>query len=255
MLKEFVESIAGLAVKADTVEIVKPPAEPNHRYAIRQPNGELSWYTAEPPPRNHTALDLSAVIAFANRFHTPDFPCAAWYSRQMVKCVINDDERRDAVTLNLSPSKPMSKLMEFDSRATPIPQSETVLMLRTVFFGCTDPAFIGVIRRLKFRTNESGAGVVEHGRASMGRSLESEVTGEGNIPEYVIFRVPIFESGFSAATTVECALEPIPGTASFKFIPLPGEIERAFAFAEGELKTVLENALAEKEVPVLYGKM
>lgn len=256
MIQEALEYLNQQAVQAANAEIIQLEVEPNHVYAIRnRENGELKWREAAPATRSHTAFDLSAVIDFAKRFHTPDSPCAVWYSRNAVKCVINEEEsRRDHITLPLKPSVPMAKLMELETRSLVIPQAAAVLMLRTTFYNCVPEAFVATIRRLKFRTNDAGSGVVEHGRSSVGRTLESEITGEGALPEYVVFSVPVFHSGFRVDYNVTCALEPIPGQGAFQFIPLPGEIETAFANAEESINVALNTELKESGALIYYGQ-
>ncbi len=251
---EFVKAIGDMALKAGAPSFVAPGQEPSGVYYIRDQGGELKLVHAEPPYRQHQAGDLSAVVEFAKRFaeNTP----VIWYHRDKVVCVIDDNNRRDAVTLPLDLSVQVLTLRQWEKNQPYLPQATAVLTLRTVFESCLGMAggLIDVLRKVKFRTTADGSGEVQHGKASVGRAIESEITGAGAIPEYVAFDVPIFGNALAHRGTIRCALEPNPAAGSVAFIPLPGEIEKAVAKAEGEIRDDLGELLGDAKVPVYYGR-
>jgi hypothetical protein len=228
------------------------PAEPEHVYWLDAAgDGELKRQEAEPAPRAHTARDLTAVIQFALR-EGAGVP-AVWYSRAGVVCLTDDGTRRDRVTLPLGFSPQLTRLLEWERTTTPLQQAAAVLALRTLFDGCCDASLLAVLRAVKFETRTGGTGEVQHGKRSIGQSLEASITGADVIPEYTVFRVPLFAAGLPHADSIRCAVEPNPGQASVTFLPLPGMIEAALAAAERAVGLQLADALAEAKVPVYYG--
>jgi hypothetical protein len=132
-------------------------------------------------------------------------------------------------------------------------QADFVRLLRITFAGCLGPAgnLLEIVRKIQFRVNQAGRSEVQHGKASIGKSLEAELTGAGALPEEVVFQVPIFESGFQDLEMVGCALEVDPQTETFQLIPYPRSIEEALSVAEERLGAELTASL--EGVRVFHG--
>ena len=252
MLKEFIDCISERAVKAAGPFVTPVAAEPEHVYLL---NGVRQ--IAEPRPRDHKAMSLQTIVAFAMRdvdSHDGN-PPATWYSRSGVVLLLSDTTRRDRVTLALDYSPQLKRLQALEAQPKPFGQRELIFMLRTTFAHCLAPAgnILDVLRCVKWRSKAAADATVQHGKTSIGKTLEQELTGTGALPEYLTLDVPIFASGFPALRgNVELALEPDAATETFQLLPLPGSIETAIADAEARIGAELRAALGEGAA-IYYG--
>lgn len=254
MLKELVEKIGALAVEAHGVEVVTPPGEPKHRYAIRKPDGTLEWFEATPPPRQHAVRSVEALVDVARHFKEDGCLPTCWYSRTGVVLVVNEMAgRRDRVTLPLGLSVPLTDLMLREAKRQPVGQAQLVSLLRTTLARCVRGNLLEMVRRVNFSQSAAGHGELHHGKSSIGKSLQAELTGAAALPENVTFDVPVFSGHFHTVQPVECALEVAPETQTFTLVPIPGDIERAVALGEAALGSRLAAGLKD-EVSVFYGE-
>lgn len=174
--------------------------------------------------REHKLHNLESVIHFREQFENP----SVWIDRKQIAVVVDDDKRWDWAVMPLTFTPQLLRLQELEKR-TPIKQAEAVLMLRTTFAYCLRLAgeIIAVLRQLKFRSLSSGASEVGHGKASIGRSLEIEITGAKAIPESIEIEVQLWDQIPSVTQVIPVAIELDPSTETIQFIPFPGMIEQA----------------------------
>lgn len=81
-------------------------------------------------------------------------------------------------------------------------QVDLLHVLRTDLRDCFEPAgFAGSIRAIKFRQQTTGHAVIQHGQESMGRSIESEITGADSIAEEIVVNcTPFLPAGWTHVT-------------------------------------------------------
>jgi hypothetical protein len=252
MLKEAIEYVVGEARDSQAAKVFTAPQEPEGVYYLQKPDGTVEKVTADAPLIRHTAADLSAVVEFAAD------GSEIWYSREKVVCVIDRDSRRESVTLTLELSPQLKELQKLEANPRNLDQRQIVYLLRTTFRRCLGRAgnLLDVLRSIRFNSQAAGEGVVQHGKASIGKTLKQEITGTDNLPEYFVLEVPVFTNASLAQVfPVECALEPDAATQSFKIIPLPNEIEGAVAGGERMIAQLLSAALGDEAMQhVHYGK-
>jgi hypothetical protein len=109
------------------------------------------------------------------------------------------------------------------------------------------------VRSIKFRTSEAGASTIQQGNESLGRTIEAEVTGAGDIPESVLVSCAVFSNpGEREKTfTVGCDLEIVPAEKKFRFRPIPDEIERVTDAALAGIRDRIADTL--QDIAVFYG--
>ena len=259
MLQEFVRTISEQAVKAAGIRVLTIGQEPNHHYLIDKGNGEYEWQTASAEPRAHRPLTLTAFTDYVRRAaeQSDSVPIAVWYSRHQIMALLDDHTRRDCLTFALSPSPQLETLSGLASSPRWLGQAEFIRLLRITLAGCLGPAgnLLALIRQVKFRVNSAGASEVQHQRTSLGKTLEAEMTGVGELPEEMPLDVPVFaQAGLVLVERVQCALEVDPQTAKFQLTPLPGELEQAQGRAEASIGRLLADALEGTEVAVYCGQ-
>lgn len=254
MFQEAIQYVVDEARKSAEVKIIQPLAEPENVYYLQAPGGALNKVTAAPPLRRHVALDLTAVAEFAE---SHSGTAEVWFSREKVVCVLDRSDARESVTLALEFSPQLRELQRLEQNPRAMDQRSAVYLLRTTFRRCLGRAgdLLNVLRAVRFNAQSAGEGVVQHGKSSIGKTLAQEITGAGNLPEYVVLEVPVFTNASLAAPfPVECALEPDAATQTFKIVPLPNEIERAVSDGERLIAQTLAASLGGVEVPAHYGK-
>lgn len=248
------------AVAAAGVKVLKVAEEPDHVYYLASPQGTVQRVEAEPEPRDHHVLDIPSLVRFVEPF-VGEQEVEIWYHRARVVAILDSDIRRDQVNLCLEFSPQLQALRHLEGKATPHGQKEFVRLLRVTLAGCVPSGLIDVVRHMKFRVNSSGEGVISHGKSSVGRTLEAQLTGEKEIPEEVNLEVPIW-NGFQSHRKfrVPCAIEIDPAAEKISLTPLPGAIEEAVRLAEECLGNLLNEELVDTivesslpHVQVLYG--
>jgi len=244
MLKEAMEFLNNLATERAKLRVQKAPdCEPAHIYFL---DGQKRW--AEPPVRDHRASDLDAIIKFAAEFPT----CTVWYCRDAVVCLF--DDRRDKVTLPLRYSPQVVEIMSWGTASKPFGQRELILKLRTLFKQCLAqcPTLIDCLRTLKFKSGAESEVAIGKNRASVGRAIESMVSGPNELPDEVYFTVPIFDGPFRTMEAVlDVAIEADGGTEKITLHPVPGTLEQQIRLAEIAIGQQLAETIDAKRI--FYG--
>jgi hypothetical protein len=135
VLKEFVDRVAELAVKAAGPHIVKAPGEPDHVYLIQDENdnGALVKKYADPAPRKHVAGDLLALVDFAKEKQDIENGSLVWYNRNKVVCMLDDATRRDTLTLPLAFSRQILLLFGMEKDGSLFKQPQFLLLAARQF--------------------------------------------------------------------------------------------------------------------------
>lgn len=237
VIQEAIAKIQQLADEARQPHVLKPAQEPGHVYYLVE-GDEAHLKFAEPPPRDHRVADLPTLAELCLRFASDERPVALWYGKGGVEAIFDDDEgRRDRARLALTPSRQMAVLSQWASELKWLEQTHLVRVLRAVFpHAFASAGVVDVFRRLKFRQASSGEKVVEHGRASLGKSIEAELTGASSVPEELQFHVPAFcEGGFRIMCLIPCVVEIDPAAERIAIMPTAGALDAAWDDVEQEL--------------------
>lgn len=251
MLKEFVEAIGQLAVDGAGPQI--RDHDPYVPSVTIDSHGNTVIDPGLPHPRKHVALDLNAIVEFAKRFDS----AVIWYSRKAVVAIIDDNDRKDTVTLTMGYSEELLKLMELHKDKPSYDQRAMLTLLRTVFTPNalpTHPSLIASLRVVKFAASQTADVDIGRGRSSAGKTAIAAVEGWDKLPEFVTLAIPVFGNSFlRQRTNINCALEVNEQEQRFQFFPLPGEIEKAVAAIEGDLGSMIRE-MAPQSTPVYYGE-
>lgn len=249
MIREALEYLFNAGRQSADV-IVKPAAEPPHVYYVRRPDGSLDFRAANPAPTAHAPLSLASLVALA-----VEWGAAVWHSPEAVVAV----DGRDRATLALAKSEPFALLEHWAKNRTAMPQADLIRELRIKLAGCLGPAgnLLDLLRVVRFKTGSDTVAEIDRGRSSIGRQLQSEVTGTDRLPEVVAFSVPVFATPSVAGirSVVQCALDPDAATGTFRVIPLPGQLEAATEYAAGEVGAIIRDLIGDAEgIPVYHGR-
>lgn len=239
MLKELLEELNKVAVRAAGPQVTK--INRTDTFISYGNDGHIVKFNGEPQPRDHRALDLETIAAFADRFKDT---YAIWYSRDGITFLADDTDRQHKVTIEMKKSDQINCLMNFEREKPLLPPEQLVRTLRTVF---TASAFqscnlIELLRKTKFTSNGESTAEVTRGRTSLGRSITAEAALADTFPEQVTISIPIFFNSFARKTQdIICAVEVREKEEKFQLFPLPGEVEKAFCAAESLLcKSIMD---------------
>lgn len=247
-IKDGIDTIAALAVKAAETKIFEVPQEPKHIYWVQDHQGHLARQIAEPAVRDHSFHSIASLASMSKDCHS------VWYSRHGVVLVF-DDKFRDVGTVKFALSPQMERLQSLANVTSAMNQKAIVSFLRVDMARCfpQHQGLVACLRNIKWTNKDEGASAVGQGKASLGRTIEQKVVGIDEIPEDVTFDVPVFH-GYPWRAEVPCVLDCDAETRHFTVRPIFGSIESALRAAELCIQQDLLAALgAGSKIPVYYG--
>lgn len=206
--------------------------------------GMLNKFPVPPSLRSHKVESVDDLADAAEKWSGDN---TVWIGADAVRLVLNDADRRDVVTLPLVKSPQFTTLEKL--AATPqLDQQQVIRLLRVNLPGIERRLeLLSIIRKIKFRQSTSGEDDIQHGKESLGRAIEAQVTGSGDIPETVIVTGPIYcnpgEREQSYAVGLD--LEILPTEQKFRLCPLPDELDRATRDALQSIRERLNEALPD----------
>lgn len=233
----FIDAITDNAPAAVQAEVIKPPAEPPHVYFIHnRKTGELVRHEANPTPRRDGALTLDGIAATVKHHVSTKLEMDTPIVSIGEECVVFLPERNGHRRTTLSLRMSEQFLMVRGTSLSAVDQKKLDWILRTVFKDQISPeGFAHSIRQLKFSDDSKGTSTVSHGRESMGVSIEREVSGANEIPEEILFTIPVYEGVFWQGdqffARIRCAVHIDAENRKFTIRPLSGEISKALADA------------------------
>jgi hypothetical protein len=135
-------------------------------------------------------------------------------------------------------------------------QKEFVRLLRiTLADAATDSSrhLLKAARVISFSATSGGKALAEHGRQSLGRDIEEQVTSEvGDIPEEVEFSVRLFtDPGLTRRFPVRCAVDINAKDATFNLSPLAEQLDDALS---QQLELIGDQLRGEVKCPVFRGR-
>jgi hypothetical protein len=222
--------------------------------------GEIIDLADDAPALKVVFADLDSLAAFIDGKEDgegelqPTFPDASvWHKDDNVTAILNDAPksfRDDRATWPLRKSKKFAVLVS--EAAKPKSHKLFIAFLVTNLrdeFEKGAPGLLGKLRNLKMMTATAQEGNIQHGRESMGKSLEAEVIGAADLPETVIIPVARW-ADLDHVAEVECLLELDPVQGTLALTPLADQLERAENLAQAWLHGRLTDELS---CPVYYG--
>jgi len=205
MLADFVKAIAEMAKSETRFERF---AANDGREIVRLPDGTTEYFDRVPDRRRFVTGDVSA---FCQMLTTEA------ESKQRPPMVLVDDEgavgyfdpefRDECVMLLLSPSKSLNAIRKFELWHD---QKAAVAILRDELWGCCDASLLAAMRSLDFTRRNDGSRTIEHGRESLGKSIEAKVQSRAaELAEFYDFEVPVFaqEPVDAFRVRIHCALD------------------------------------------------
>ena len=249
MIKEALESLGKTFQAAASARVLNIPGNDGRKCYVDQ-NGTLTVYDVPPPLRAHHVNSVDDLIAAARKWNTGP---VVWISGEAIVLVPDDADRRDRITLKLVKSAAFAKLCSLASEPE-LNQAELVRLLRVDLVGAVNRVgLLAAVRQIRFRQSTAGESTIQHGNESLGRTIESQVSGASEIPETVLVSCSVFSNPGEREKrlTIACDLEIITAESAFRFHPLPDELERVKDEALADIRETIGEALGN--VAVFFG--
>lgn len=238
-------------------------AEPACVYYTVRADGTLDRVEAMPQPIEHKAADLETLVRwtaepFVDDVTEPRDLSIFYTRRRIVGGVAACGPTEDRCIINLEPSPQLAYLRDNEGRkGDTITQTDLIRLLRTTLAGCWSGDLLTNIRKLQIAKAKQVQSEQVKGKVSLNRSDIAEMSGAADLPDEVVFDVPIFAAGsITARATVRAVLELNPETERFGLIVLPGQTEAAFTRGEVWLAATITELLGEKAatIPVYHAE-
>lgn len=242
---QTLEQIRQLAVNAAMPKIIPIPGD--ERTVIIATDGGVEYRDIPPPVIAHTVGTLEDLIAFA-KAGTPD-KSSIWHDEDGVVLLLDESDRRDFVKLPFEYSKEFALMVQLEATDSFMTQAAFVRMLRIKLR--VDPSIVNVFRTIDFKRLDGSKGDIQHGKESLGRSVEAAVQGTVAIPEELVIGLPLYETlGERQNYSVRCAVEVDAQQGTFKLTPFAGETAHVLQEHQGNIHRRL---LEHFDVNVYYG--
>lgn len=260
MIEEAIKAIGTLAVEAagakHKVLELHPGAEPQHRYALVKPTGEIEFHDAHPMPRAHRMAGIAEVIPYVKEKGTET--SVIWYDESKVVILLDDDTRRDVAACQLHYTPQFFRLIELQ-KPTYFDQKAFVRLLRIELADCLlDLRLLNFVRSIKFTATERTAGTVRQTRESLGRDIEMQLQGEveGECPEETVLQCRLFtDPSLRDTFNIRCAVEVDMDAQRFALTPFPLECRNVIELQLNGIGKMLQEGLdaESNETPLFRG--
>ena len=252
MLAELLESMRRMIRDADGLKVVQVAGVHRHAW-IHYAGTQLEKIDMEPPLRNHRICTLDDVYMICEDAHTGD--PQIFFDFDAIQVVFDRTDRREVATLSLLPTDRYTSLVKMSGEPLSCTVNEAVRLLRFELHGVGADHVVQALKRVDFSRTSRGTAVTEHGKESLGKSVEATIQATDEIPETVDLTVPLYSnpgvSDFTAIITVGIYLD--VDTQRVAFRPLADEIMKAQNAVMSQLFQALRDRLPR--VPKINGTL
>lgn len=251
MLAELVNALVGLGRETTAVKFHTHPENPGTVWV--QHGDELEAQKSPAPLRAHKLLgydDLVAALLDPQIAPAPE----VYISGNRVAVLLDRAERRSVVNIELLESKRLQLCRGLEAQPRKMQPRDVVKMLRLELHGGRHDHVIQALSRVDFARTGAGRSHVEHGKESLGRSVEAHVQQAEAIPKDFTVGVPLWTNpGFARyAVSIEFGLFLDLDEQVVELRVLSDECQRVVNATIQALASDLREALGDK-VPVFLG--
>lgn len=249
MIRDALEYLSHRLAERGRVEFHKHPELPS-KVLVRR-GDEHEWEDVEAPQRMARVETLGDVEAYLKKNGKAP---QVFVDAVGVTAYLDAGERAEWVQMPFVKSKRMALLEQIEAGGgLSLTQKDAVKLLRFDLHGDRTANLLAALSRIDFTRSSTGSRTVEHGKESLGRSVEAKVQKADQIPEHVdIDLVPFANLGLRGfQTTVRLGVYLDMDTERIELKPLSDELQRG----EASVVSSIADKLAELmgETPVFHG--
>lgn len=251
MLAEFLREVVGLGQKAKQVEFHTHERLP--RIVFVRTDSGVAVHPVPPLDRNHSLRGFDDFVAAVKDPAIGAEP-EVYVGPDKVVALLERDDRRERVTIALTRSARFTKVCALEAQPLRLQPRDAVKMLRLELHGGNVQHVIQALSRIDFVRTSAGKTDVDHGRESLGRSVEAAVQQADKVPQDFVLAVPVWSThGFSRYTVqVQFGIHLDLEAQVVELRVLPDEVERVVGLAMAAAAADLRHALGEG-IPVFLG--
>jgi hypothetical protein len=248
MLAEFLEALSDKIEETIRAEVENVEGFPD-QVLVSDRNGH-TFRDVPPPRRKHTVSGLEDLFLACRDEKIAPSP-EIYHGEESVVVLLDREGRRSTITMPLIRSGRW-KTIESLAGKTFTPK-DAIRLLRYGLHDTGIEAVVAGLRRIDWSRSSTGTSVVEHGRESLGRSVEAAIQQADKIPEEFAVRVPAFlNQGFRDFTAlVRCGVYVDLEVQQIAITPLADELEWAMNAIQNQIHEALVAALPN--VPIFNG--
>lgn len=251
MLAELIQKIVELADGARCSSFHTHDKLP-HQVFLEDTDGKIEEFDVPPPPRRHELQGFNDILLVVKdeMSSKPEI----FVDKQGLTVHLNRDLRREFVALSLVTTDQFDTLCRLRPPKALEPR-QAIKMLRYELHGAETENIVQALSRVDFTRTSTGRSVTEHGKESLGRSVEDAVQQADTIPDRFTVHVPIWSNpGFVHHTaSIECGVYLDLETQKVEIGVLADEINRALVRSTRAIVKELTFDLGE-ECPVFNGR-
>lgn len=251
MLAEGFQRIADFAQAAHRLEVVTVP---DLRKVLVRTGEDVEDFDLPPVPRGGELLGVDDLVAAAT---DGDFAKApeVYHDTTAVRLVVDRGDRHEVVTMSLMPSKRFLLLESLAAEGKTRSPRELIRMLRFDLPVSGATPLMNALRRVDFSRSSAGYAQTEHGKESLGRSVEAAVQQADQVPQTFVATVPVYQNpGLVGITSVDVELGVHIDLDEQAILvkPLADELCLALQRAQQAIGVLFRQRLPN--VPVFYGR-
>lgn len=252
----FGEAVATADAKAALKEkVTEVPFPSDGRTKTFLHNGELIEKDVPADLRAHSVDSVADIVAAAQRWKTKNI---IFISGREVVLVLDDDDRRETVTMDLKQTALFETLAKLNE-SPKMDQTQLIRLLRRDLRKATEAEkILPLVRNIKFKQHTEGSSFVQHGSESLGRTIENEVLGidkDNPLPSLIVVNTSVYQNPGEEVFSLGIGLDLEILTTEQKFVlkPMPGDLEAAIEGAKGSIRKRLVEQL--KEAGIFFGSL
>lgn len=243
MNPDSLQKLIRLAQDAAGVTITNIEGDPRHQLLSSVTIG-CRFLDIPPPPRNHVVHDLESLMAAVLIANNSGCGKSIWHDDWAVVLLVNDEDRRDRVTLPLVHAAQFDALVQL-ANVRDFSHTDLIRFLRLKVAAYGMEAVVSILRKLDLSRKSTGAA-----------SVDATVTATRDIPDRFTVTVPVYNNpDCDRGYAVEMLLEIDAQTERFYLTPAPDELENAIHEAQGEIDSMIlaDERVKAGNVAVYYG--
>ncbi len=248
---EAITTIAKLAEKGQETQVTPMPGD--DKRVMVTIGGDTKMHDI-PPPLLKSSIMRLPDLAVALEVYKNDKGAIVYHNEAYIKLLPSCDDTRESIVMRLPLHEQFQTLQRLTSNPHPVGQRQMVALLSHDLKGVLDDEVLVSLRGMEFRRDTAGHAGIDHGKESLGQSVEAAVVStHQDVPEFFTATVQVYAvDGLERRQCVRLHLEIDVEQEKFSLRALPGELTVAMQNAQSHLRDVLVGILPEG-TPIVEG--
>lgn len=237
MLADFLREMVGHVRASDEAKVIEHP-DLGSQFMVSQ-GGRFHLLEKSPRAREHFVEGLNDVLRFVCSEFLSPMP-EVYHSADAIVLLLDGRDRRERVTLRLRETERFSALRQLGLTPARLSVRDAVRFLRYSLAGTNIEPVVQAVRRIDFSRAARATNVVEHGKESLGRSVEAAVQQADKVPEEFTVTVPVYANeGCRESVDVRLGLYLNVEAEAIELFTLPDQVQQAIDVAQARIATRL----------------